>query len=157
MARGRDARPLSVGIPRPGGDRARVPDQRKAGQRRRAADPEGSGRFAGRADRRARATARSARRLWNPQVFDDAVRGAPGRRVRARDTARHPPRCAHRVPPHAQPVPALSSGAPYVRRVARHRARHAVISTLLTYMLFSIVPMILEFSLVAAILLTKFD
>ncbi|HEY6241427.1 MAG TPA: ABC transporter ATP-binding protein/permease [Burkholderiales bacterium] len=31
------------------------------------------------------------------------------------------------------------------------------ISTLLTYMLFSIVPVILEFSLVAAILLTKFD
>src|SRR5882672_9673580 len=31
------------------------------------------------------------------------------------------------------------------------------ISTLLTYMLFSIVPVVLEFSLVAAILLTKFD
>ncbi len=31
------------------------------------------------------------------------------------------------------------------------------ISTLLTYMLFSIIPVILEFSLVAAILLTKFD
>src|SRR5260370_676787 len=31
------------------------------------------------------------------------------------------------------------------------------ISTLLTYMLFSIVPVILEFSLVAVILLTKFD
>jgi len=44
----------------------------------RAAYPEGSGRFAGRADRGAGSAARPARGLWNPQVFDDAVRGASG-------------------------------------------------------------------------------
>ena len=125
MACARDARPLSVGIPRPRGDRARVPDHRQDRQRRRAAGAQGSGRFAGRADRRAGAAARSARRLRHPALLDHAVRGASRRRIRARDAARDPPRRSHRVPPHAQPVPALSSGATDGRRVARHRARHA--------------------------------
>src|SRR5437867_4255356 len=72
MARGRDARPLSEGIPLPGCDRACVSDRRQARQRGCAAYPKGRGRFAGRADRRARAAARAARRLWNPQGFDIA-------------------------------------------------------------------------------------
>ena len=51
--------------------------------------------------------------------------GAARRGVRARDAARHPPRRAHRVPPSAQPQPALSPRAPDRRHDARHRARHA--------------------------------
>ena len=42
----------------------------------------------------------------------------------------------------AQPEPALPPGSPDRRRVARHRARHARHASLLSIMLFSIIPVI---------------
>jgi len=54
---------------------------------------------------------------------------------------------AHRVPSHRKPRRCAFTGAPYRRRVARIERGKRGISTLLTYMLFSIVPVILEFSL----------
>ena len=90
-------------------------------------------------------------------AFDDALRRAARRRLRARRAARDPAHRAGGVPPPAR----LSLRFHLERQtggVSRDIERGTRgISTLLSYMLFSIIPVILEFSLVAVVLLTKFD
>ena len=109
------------------------------------------------AARRPRGAARAARRLRPAAALDDAVRRAARRRLRARRAARDPARRARGVPPSAR----LSLRFHLERQtggVSRDIERGTRgISTLLSYMLFSIIPVILEFGLVAAVLLAKFD
>src|SRR3989449_79656 len=141
MARAAHPLALSPGIQMAGSGGARLPDRRQAGERGRAPHHEGGRGRARPEDRDRSGAGRAARHLRQPALLDHAVRRAARRGVRPRHAARHPEHAERQTGGMTRDIERGTRG----------------ISTLLSYLLFSIIPVILEFALVAAVLIHKFD
>jgi hypothetical protein len=154
---GPDAAPVCVGVQVAGHDRSRLPHRRQARQRGRAAGPEG-GRRRAQSDTAGRGiAARAARRLRRAAV---RRRSSPNCATSCSCASRSAPSGASRWKSSA--ICTRCRCAFHLERQTGGMSRDIErgtkgISTLLSYMLFSILPVILEFGLVAAVLFARFD